>query len=48
MGESVSGVVSIMSLLAVLYVFTVENGLVCYICLDGVIWASETVVEVVA
>ena len=45
---SVAGMVSILSLLDILFVFAGENGLVCYFLPDGGIWASRTMVEAAA
>ena len=39
------GVVSIVYLLAIFFVFAGENGLVCFICPGGGIWAAGTMVE---
>ena len=42
--ESVAGVVYILSLLAIFFMFTGENGLVCCCSPDGGIWASGIMV----
>ena len=48
MRASGAGVVSIVSFLAIFFMFTVENGSVCCFPPDGGIWASGTMVEAVA
>ena len=45
MGAAGTLVVSIVSFLAILFIFTGENGLVFCFCHDGVIWESGTMVE---
>ena len=44
-GASVAGVVLIVSLLEIFFMFTKENVLVCCFCPDGGIWESGTMVE---
>ena len=48
LGALGSGVLSILSSLAIFFVFTVENGSVCYFPPDGEIWASGVMVEATA
>ena len=46
--ESGAGVMLIVSLLVIFFMFTGENGLVCCFCPYGGIWASGTMAETAA
>ena len=45
LGVSCTVVVLTVSFLTILFMFTGENGLVCYFCPDGGIWESGTIME---
>ena len=47
-GSLGAGVVSIVYLLEILFIFTRKNSSVCYFCSNGAIWASGTMAEAAA